>query len=386
MRPLRSLASAAAGLTLTGCATVSGWFADEPAEPPTPLAEITPSLEVRTVWSTDVGGGHSGRTLALVPQVGGDRVFAATARGRVVALDASSGSTEWRTEVDAPLSAGPGVGGGVVVVGSVDGDVFALQADTGSVRWRTRVSSEVLAPPAVGRGVVVVRTVDGRLHGLDVKSGNRLWLYENPVPLLTLRGTGAPTLTRELAIAGFDGGRLVALLAQDGRPVWEGRLAAPRGRSDLERMVDIDSAPVVAGDTVYAVALHGMVAALEVTTGKPRWQREMSSHAGLAVDDRLVYVTDDKGHVWALDRFSGRALWRQEKLAHRGVTAPAALGPYVVVGDFEGYLHWLRREDGELAARQRVDKSGFDAAPLAARGVLYAYGRGGTLAALRPGG
>lgn len=367
-------------VALAGC----GLFGGDDRIPPAPLPELAPELTVRTVWSRDLGGSRSGQALALLPAVTADRVYAATPKGRVVALDSASGASLWETDTGTLLSAGPGVGGGLAAVATTDGHVLGLDAQSGAVRWRSRVSSEVLAPPGVGGGIVAAHSVDGRLYGLDAQSGRRLWAYESQVPLLTLRGTGAPVVISDAVLAGFDGGRLVALTLRDGRPAWEARLATPRGRSDLERMVDIDSTPVVVEDTVYAVALHGTVGALELASGRPRWQRELSSHAGLTVDPRAVYVTDDKDQVWALDRSSGRPAWRQDKLGRRDLTAPAVVGRYVVVGDFEGYLHWMRREDGRFVARQRVDKSGFHGAPRSVRGTLYVYGRDGTLAALRP--
>jgi outer membrane protein assembly factor BamB len=381
----RWLAVGAAAL-LGGCSTIGGWFSsDSVVEPPAPLVDFQPSVEVRTLWDLDIGAGSDDQAIALRPAVQGGRLAIADARGRVQMLDAQTGSRVWEGNVRVPVSAGPSLGAGLAVVGTTTGEVMALDAQDGTLRWQTRVSSEVLSPPAIARGVVAVRTGDGRLFGLDAASGRRLWVFDRPVPVLSLRGTGAPVIAGDAVVAGFDGGRLAAVTLLEGRPLWEARLGEARGRSDLDRVTDVDAAPVVVDEAVYGVASRGFVAAFELASGKPFWQREMASTAGLAVDGRALYVVDERSHVYALDRFSGRGVWRQTQLQARGLTAPTIVGRYVVVGDREGYLHWLRREDGELAARYRVDSAGFYSAPEAASGVLYAYGRGGTVEALRAG-
>ena len=381
----RWLALAGATSLLAGCSTVTGWFSSaDTGEPPAPLVDFQPSLSVRTLWSYDAGASGKDRILALRAAVRGGRVAVADPKGQVTLLDADTGTSLWEVDIRAPASAGPTLGEGLVVVGTSDGQVMALEAESGAVRWQTRVTSEVLSPPAIGRGTVAVRSLDGRLFGLDAQTGRRLWVYEKGVPILSLRGTGDPVVAGELVLDGFDGGRLVAVALRDGRQVWEARVGVPRGRSDLDRMIDIDSAPVVVGDAVYVVSFHGQVTALELTSGRPAWQHDMSSSAGLAVDARYVYVSDEQSHVWALDRFNGRVAWHQERLKARGLTGPVVVGRYVVVGDNEGYLHWLRREDGEFAARQQVDKAGFYGTPEVDRDTLYAYGRSGDVEALRP--
>lgn len=380
----RRLGLLALATLLGGCSSL-GWFGSDKPGGPAPLVDFKPRVTVRALWSHDAGASSKGQLLGLRAAVRGSRVAVADPKGRVTLLDAETGKEIWETKTRTPVSAGPTLGSGTVVVGTSDGQVLALDAESGSVRWQTRVTSEILSPPSVGSGIVAVRTGDGRLFGLDVESGRRLWVFDKGVPLLSLRGTGAPVVAGDLVINGFDGGRLVAVAARDGRQVWETRIASPRGRSDLERMVDIDSAPALAEDAVYAVAYRGQVAALEPGSGKPYWQKDLSSSAGLAVDSHLVFVSDEDSVLWALDRFSGQVVWKDERMKGRQLTAPVLIARYVVVGDLEGYLHWLRREDGELVARYRVDSSGFHLAPVASGGVLYAYGRSGTVEALRAG-
>lgn len=372
---------------LGGCSTITSitsyWMPKDTAEPPAPLVQFKPSIKVDTLWSHDVGSGSRADYVKLTPAVIGDRVFAADEDGGVSAYAAQNGNRVWHTDTQVPISGGPGVGDGMVLVGSSNGDVVALSADDGHILWKARVSSEVLSAPQAGDGIVVVRTSDGKLFGLAAKDGSRAWVYERSVPLLSLRGTSAPVITGNAVVAGFDSGVLVAVGLKSGQVLWETRIAVPTGRSDLQRMVDIDATPVVTDNTVYVVTYHGRIAAVDLQSGNVLWRRDMSSYSGLAVGLTNVYVSDAQGHVWALDRFTGASLWRQKKLEARQLSGPAILGDYVVVGDLEGYVHWMRRQDGQFVARVRVGESPIRVAPVASQGVLYVYGSGGVLAALK---
>lgn len=321
--------------------------------------------------------------LALIPAVDGGRVYAADLEGEVEAIDAASGDVIWSVDLDVPASGGPGVGEGLVLVGTGNGEVLALAAADGALVWRTRVSSEVLAPPLAARGIVVVRTGDGKIVGLSVGDGSRLWVYDRTVPALTLRGTSTPALVGDGVVAGFDSGRLVALTIADGQAAWEATVAVPRGRSELERMVDIDADPLVVGNVVYTVTYQGQLAALDLASGSVLWRREMSAHSGFAADDANLYLTDATSHVWAMERTSGASVWRQTRLERRDLTAPAVIGRHLAVADFEGWVHWLRAEDGEIVARVDVGDAVI-ARPVASDGVLFVYERDGTLTALRP--
>ncbi|NIR28044.1 MAG: outer membrane protein assembly factor BamB [Gammaproteobacteria bacterium] len=373
-----------ASLSVNGCGVSKLWKQKDNTEPPTPLVELEPLTGIRTVWQRRIGSGTEEQYLRLAPEVGNGRVFAADPAGNVYALDAGRGRVIWQRRLDIPLSGGPGVGDGLVLVGSSEGDVVALDRDSGEVRWTARASSEILAAPQAADGVVVARTVDGKLFALNAADGSRLWVYDRTVPVLSLRGTGAPRLVDGMAIAGFDSGTLVAVSLNNAQPLWETQIAVSSGRSELERMVDIDGDPLIVGDTVYAVTFQGQLAAVDLGTGNVLWRRDMSSYTDMGVDSRYVYVTDERSHVWALDRFTSASLWRQVELQARRVTAPVVSGDYVVVGDFEGYVHWLRREDGQFAARVRLDESAIMAPPVAEAGLVYVYTAGGTLAALRP--
>jgi outer membrane protein assembly factor BamB len=384
LRPIASLFLLTNLLLMSGCTALGNLFdsPDNTAEP-AELVDFEPTIKVRTVWQRSVGSGAGKLFLKLRPAIDGDRVYAATRGGRVRAFDARTGESIWDTETDRPLSGGPGVGDGLVLLGTSDGEVLALGEKDGVIKWRARVSSEVLSSPEAQAGIAVARTIDGKLFGLNTVDGTRVWVYDRTAPVLTLRGTSSPVLTEGAAVAGFDSGQVVAIALSNGQPLWETRVAIPRGRTELERMVDIDADPIVEDKTVYAVTYQGQIAALKLFNGEVIWRRDMSSHAGLGVGPDNVYVTDDSSHVWALNRSTNASMWRQSKLEARRVSPPAIFGQFIVVGDFEGYVHWLRKDDGQFAARVRVDSDSIVAAPVATPFAVYVYGSGGELAALQ---
>ncbi len=384
MRPIDTLLLLASLLLVSGCTAIANVIdnPDNTAEPKE-LVDFEPAIKVRTVWQRRVGSGAGKLYLKLRPAVDGDHVYAATRGGRVRAFDARTGDSIWDTETNSPLSGGPGVGDGLVLLGTSDGEVLALDEKDGEIEWRARVSSEVLSSPVAQGGIAVARTIDGKLFGLSTDDGTRLWVYDRPTPVLTLRGTSSPALAEGIAIAGFDNGQVVAIALSNGQPLWETRVAVPRGRTELERMVDIDADPIIEGNAVYAVTYQGQVAALELFSGEVIWRRDMSSHAGLGVSAENVYVTDNSSHVWALNRLNSSSMWRQAKLEARRVSPPAVFHQFVVVGDLDGYVHWLRKDDGQFVARVRVDSSSIIAAPVATPFAVYVYGSGGELTALQ---
>ena len=367
---------------LGGCSTISGWFGgDDNAVPPAELQDITDPVPLKELWSTDIGVGYDKQSVDLVPTVLPPYVFAADRDGRVVELSAETGKKIWQTKTDAPISAGPGAGEGLVLVGTSDAEVLALSIDDGSILWRAQVSSEVLAVPRIDLGVVVIQTADGAITALSSNDGHQLWVSDHSVPVLTLRGTSSPVVERGAVIAGFANGKVAALTLANGFQIWETSIAIPQGRSELDRLVDVDANPIIVGDTVYVVSFQGKIAIIDLRTGNLGWTRDMSSYAGLGVDFSQVYVTDVDSKVWALSRDNGASVWKQEKLHNRALTAPEPFGSYVAVGDFEGYVHLLSTYDGRIAGRVRVDRKGISARPLAVGDVLYVYGKGGTLAA-----
>jgi outer membrane protein assembly factor BamB len=367
-------------ILLSGCSI----FGDnENMEPPAPLVKFMPTLSLKTLWTAQAGAGTDKSYLKIAPAFYNDRLFTASPEGHLRAFNFNNGQPVWQRKIDVPISGGPGVGEGLVLVGSQKGDVVALSEADGTKQWQVQVSSEVLATPRISQGIVVVRTIDGKVFALDSKTGERLWVYDQArVPLLTLRGTSSPIVTYDAIIVGFDNGKLVVLVLRTGKLVGEYLVSEPRGRSELERMVDIDADPLLVGDIIYVTSYQGRTVALK--RNKLLWERKLSSHAGLGVDADYLYISDSKSHVWAVDRYSGDDWWKQDKLQARNVTAPVSIGDYVVVGDMEGYLHWMRRDNGQFVTRYRIGKTSIIVPPLVVDDILVAYDSQGKIVALYP--
>ena len=370
-----------------GCSTIGGWFSADNSIPPPELQTVAHPIGVQQLWETKVGAGAKDQFIRLVPVLADGRIYAASADGVVMALDALTGQRVWETSTQLTITGGVGVSEtGLVLVGTSEGQVVALRQENGQEAWRAQVSSEVLAPPRAGNGIVVVRSGDGKFTGLDARTGERRWVYVHAVPALSLRGSSPPLVVQGLVVAGLDTGKLLVLSVDKGLPLTEKTIAAPRGRTEIERMIDIDSEPKVVGDTLYLAAYRGNVAAIDMRGGSLVWTRDVSSHAGLDADAGQVYVSDDTDAVVALERRSGGTLWKQPELTGRRLSAPAATEDYVVVGDFEGYLHWLNKDSGRIVGRIRAGSAPIIAPPVAAGSVVFVYGKGGTLSAFRAGG
>ncbi|MCW8944860.1 MAG: outer membrane protein assembly factor BamB [Sedimenticola sp.] len=375
-------------LLLSGCGSMPSmnpvdWFADEDnSEPPAELIEVTNELSPRVLWTASISGGSDEQRVKLVPFVRGDTVYAASRNGEVRALNSASGRALWSVDTELEISGGPGAGEGLVLVGTSNGEVVALDVAGGSEKWRARVSSEVLSVPQAARGVVVVHTIDGKLFGIDAATGSQKWIYDRSTPVLTLHGSSSPVIRGNRVIAGFASGKLVMLDLVSGDLQWEVSITAPSGRSELERMVDIDGDPLVVGDVVYVTTYQGEMAAVSIDTGVVLWRRKLSSYAGMGADFSQLYVSDDTDHILAVDPGNGAALWKNQKLQYRKLTAPIELNGTIMVGDFEGYLHLLSREDGRLVGRVRIAKSAISTTPIVKDGVAYIYADGGEIAAV----
>lgn len=365
---------------LGGCS----WFGSSSnVEPPAELVDFTPVVKVKEVWSRDIGKGPGERFLKLTPAEQGNTLYVSDRRGRVQALDADNGEERWRTDLDLDVSAGPGLGDDLVMVATRKGQLVALNRQTGKEQWRTQVSSEVLAPPAVGDGVVVVQSVDGRLAAFAAATGKRLWLFERSEPALSLRGTSAPVVVADAVLAGFASGKLAALNLRDGRLLWEIPVAEPHGRTEIERLIDVETPALVTARALIAAAYQGKIVAVSLENGRLLWSREISTYSALSADADNVYVSDARGHVYALDLRSGSTVWKQDKLHGRHLSAPMVTGQAVAVGDFEGYIHWLARDDGRFLARTRIASAAVLAPPLADGATLYVDAQNGELAAFR---
>lgn len=326
----------------------------DPLEPPAKLVVIDmPTLEPYHLWSHQLGQGSGRQHLKLAPLVDGERLFAATYSGRVEALDNRAGTKLWRTELDAQINAGPGDGDNLLLLGG-DAEVLALAKSDGSLHWRTAVSSEVLGIPQRLGNVVVAHSVDGNITAIDAASGERLWQHRESVPTLSLRGTADPVLLDGVALVGTAGGKVVALSLADGSVLWEMLVAEPRGRTELERVVDVDAELAVADGVVYASSFQGNLVAIALSSGQMLWSRDIATVAAIALDRQYLYVSDINGSVWQLSRRDGGTMWRQTALSHRNLSAPVLQGNYLLLGDYEGYLHWLSKDEGNLVARTRV--------------------------------
>ena len=378
MRSLLALGLAAL-LIAAGCSK------DKDVEPPATLVKFPATLPVKKLWGEGVGGGKKQLVLrlGLGPAVDNGVVFAASHKGEVLAASLDTGRHLWVKKLKIPVSAGPGAGAGLVVVGSSKGTVVTLDGATGRELWRARLNSELLSAPAIGEKVIAIRSVDGRLHGLDAHTGKELWSVEQQVPRLSLRGTATPLIAKEVAISGFDNGKVMAVSLNTGDTVWDSALATPHGRTELDRLVDIDSAVRVVGDNVFAAGFQGRTAMLALDSGQVWWAHDMSSYRGLAVDEDNLYVTQSDGIVVALRQRDGSELWRNQKLKLRRLSTPVLTSTAVAVADFQGYLHWLDKTTGELVARERVAKERISNSPVAVGDTVVVLTDRGKLAAFR---
>jgi outer membrane protein assembly factor BamB len=360
-------------------ALVAACSKDKDPDRPAKLVAFPETLKIQKVWSENVGGTKVPLRLGLALQVEGDTVYAAGEKGEIAAFNLHSGRPEWTTRTKLPLGGAVGYGEGKIVVGSTDGDVIALDASTGKRLWTTNIAAEILAAPAVASKLVLVRGVDGKLHGLSIDDGHELWQQQQTVPKLSLRGTASPAVVGEVAVTGFDNGRIVASSLTDGSSVWETQLQIPTGKTDLDRLVDVDTRALIVGNDVYVVGFQGKVAMLALDSGQIWWSHEISSYRGLALDDANLYVTTAAGEVVALTRRNGTEVWRQKALSHRGLSGPTVAEDAIVVADYQGYVHWLNKQTGALMGRVRAGKARYTNAPVYADGTLLLLNDRGVL-------
>lgn len=381
--------------TLAGCHS----FKKENVQPPTPLSkDFTTTVQVTRLWRASVGDGAGTSGARLRPTVVGNVLYAASTDGKLVALDAASGKTLWskssrtkgwfgwgdKNRKDAMYAGGPAVSGDLLTVGTLDGHLYAVDAKDGSPRWDAQLSSQVLASPVIVGDMVVVRTGDGRVYALNAANGERLWVYDQgTVPLLSLRGNGPMLAVNGVLFFGSDDGKLVALRQDNGTKLWEQKLASGEGRTEIDRLSDADGAILLDGSTLYGTAYHGNLMAIDGPSGRPLWSHPFSSYGSLAVNGNAIFGVNDQSQVWAFDKNGGADIWKNDALKYRWVTGPAVQGNYVVVGDLEGYVHWLQVGDGALAARQRLSKKAIRAQPLVVGDVVYVEDVEGHIGAYR---
>ena len=374
MKPGRFWPLLAGVLLLTACGD------DDNTEPPAELTEFEQTHYLKLEWSASTDDSIEQQYLFIEPLLLRDRIVTAGRRGVLNVYDLEDGDELAEIELGLPVSGGIGGTEDIWLVGSRNGELIAVSAESRDIAWRTRVPSEILARPVVyNRNTVLVRTADGQILGVDIKTGKIDWNYSQAIPALTLRGSSPPVLSRSHFYTGLESGRLIAMSPIDGEVAWDIALTTPEGRSEIQRLVDIDGRSELYGRVLYAASYHGRIAAVDVTRGQILWARSFSSNTGVSVSKDAVYSTDDRGHIWALDRSNGATLWKQDKLQARWPTRPVIFQDYLVVGDVEGYVHVLSRFDGRFVARTRADSDGILVPPVVDGDNVLILSRGGSL-------
>lgn len=360
------------------------------------LNDLDNAFDVEVIWSKSVGSGVNDYFSRIKPAVAYDKVFSASRDGDVLAVDKLTGNKIWQVDLSdvndernfwdnrnsALIAGGPSAGMNKVFLGSENGDVFALDAETGALAWQVKVKGEVITPPVFDSGVLVVNTASGILKALDASSGEELWKVEQDVPALTLRGISSPVIASGGVLVGTGKGELGVYILDKGQAGWTTEVGEATGSTELQRVIDVDAAPVVFGDKVYAISARGNLVAIELKSGRILWKRQYSSYRQIAVYRNNIFITNTRGHVYALNRLNGIERWSNVELNNRSVTGPAVVGQYVVVGDYEGYLHWINQETGEILSRHRVDSSGIHSTPTVSDDVIYSQSRNGELEAI----
>ena len=351
----------------------------EPAE----LVDFEQTVKFETLWSEKIGAGQDERYTRLAMAIAGDNIFATDVEGNVEALNRLSGDQLWAVELDTPVSGGVGRADGVVLLGTYAGEVIALEQSTGAERWRAQLTGEVLSAPQGNGDVVVAQTLDGHLVGLDLTTGEQRWSYNSVLPVLTLRGTSAPVVSGSRAYAGFASGKVMSIETDSGLLSWEQRVAMAQGRSELERVVDIDGTPLLVGDILFAASYQGRLVALNRSTGRGIWAKDASTHQDLTAGQGNVYLASAEDKVIAFEAGSGAEAWENHQLIRRKITAPRAFDSYLAVDDFYGYVHVLDQNDGQFVARRKIDGAGIRSSMTSAGDVLYVLGDSGKLVALK---
>jgi outer membrane protein assembly factor BamB len=381
MRITRKLVGVGVLALMTGCSTLSSlnpFGSKNKSAEPAKLVELKGTMAVRTAWKLDIG---KARGYQFSPALAGNTVIVAGAGGDIARVEAADGRQVWRIKAGGDLTGGVGTDGNVVVVGAADGVLMAFDMD-GKALWKTQLSSELLSAPAVGQGVVVARSIDNRIVGIDATTGQKKWTVQRTAPALTLRSAPGMVVYDKDVIVAQPAGKLGAFLLATGAPRWEVEVGTARGATELERVTDIGGAPMIVESDVCAVAYQGRVACYDVASGSPRWTRDLSSTVGVAVDQRFVFAADDKGALNAFNRDSGASVWKNDKLAFRGLSTPVSYGRAVAVGDYQGYVHFLSREDGSFLARAATDGSAISGTPLVAGSNLIFQTQNGTVTAI----
>jgi len=325
-----------------------------PVLPPVALKSLSNQVKINLIWTQRFGEGVGDNYLKFQPALYKGSIIYLDFEGKLYSVNQKTGKLNWQRELNFPVSSQFIIYKDNIIFGTSQGELVMAQLATGNTLWRRQFSSEILAKPAISKDYLVINTVDGFLYGLDVKTGVQRWFYNRVVPILTLRGSSSPIITDGIVVSGFDNGKLIALTLEKGRVIWDTAIAIPKGSTEIERIIDINIEPVVKEDLIYVASFQGRIAAVELTSGKIVWARDMSIFNDIKVDAFRVYLTDAESRVWALDRKNGATLWQQDALLRRNISGPVLFHDQLVVGDFNGYLHWMSRSDGKIVSRVRL--------------------------------
>ncbi len=347
--------------------------------PPKELTDIDEQFSVETVRVDVIGDGDNESYNSLKPAIWSDMIITADVKGLVTAFDIDTGKIKWEASLNEPLSGGVTASAGLVAVGTKKAELIVLDVNNGKLLWKAEVSSEILAAPAIGNGKVVVRTADGKIFAFGLTSGEQSWFYDRNIPSLTLRGTAAPVIADSIVLTGFANGKMAAFNLDTGNLLWEQRISSPQGASEISRIIDVDATPVLYSSYLYAAGYNGSIIALDLSNGRYLWRKEASVTKEVLVDATRVYLVETTGKIVALDRFSGEQVWSQEGLLYRKPTGAADNEEHIVLGDFEGYLHWLDKSTGEFVARTHLDRYGIAHAPIVTDELIIASTRYGYL-------
>ena len=331
-----------------------------PVLPPAELTPLDNKLTISRQWVFTVGEGVGDFYLKLKPVIEKNTGYAVDYKGHLFAFNIKTGDALWSSKLEMPVSGGLTLASGKLFFGNSKGEVIAFDTTEQKIVWRSQLSSEVVSSPAAASEQLIVKTVDGRTYALNINTGKQTWVYQHTVPRLTLRGNSSAVIKNDIVISASDNGKLTALTLAQGKVLWETTIAVAKGRNELERVIDIDVEPVIIGDVIYVAGYQGRLAAVRIDSGKIIWNRDFSSYSGLYVDSTSVYITDAMGQIWALNRYNGSTLWRQDELLRRRLTAPQKQDNYLIVADYDGYLHWVNKEDGKLVARKKINPYDFD--------------------------
>lgn len=337
------------------------------------------ALNIQPIWYAQIGKGAGREYVQMQPALDHDRIYIASADGVVLAMNTRTSDPFWETKLNSSLSSGVGFGEGLVVVGKPDGNVIALRKEDGGLLWETQLEGEIISPATINQDHVFVKTAAGCIYALETQTGKIAWHYTLSTPDLMLRVNAAPKVVNNEVIVGFSDGEVVALNAKDGSPKWKVQIAHPKGFTEMERMVDVAANPEIESNKVYAVSYHGKLSAIDKKSGKQIWSHQLSSYTGMTIKEKCVYVSDTDSHLWAFDADTGKVLWHQDELQGRDLTSPTIIGKTLVMGDREGYVHWVSREDGQVLARLRADSSRILTAPIADGQQAYVYTAQGEL-------